>query len=486
MTAAWSFGRKIGTAFGVMVALSVLVAGVCFWAVTNVSAQKDQVIADTMNSLVSAEHLRALAEGRAASLRGFLISDKNGSLHEYEADDAAMGLALVELQRHSASGALEPVARSNEAYRVAAREAVELRRTTPTFDAIEAFFTNRAKPAQRGLISDIEAFVALEKVELERATAAANATASSSLTAAAVLVVLCAGIAMALALTLTRSLSRQIGNAVGHVQSSSTELQSAAGQQATAAREQATAMAEISTTIRELLATSRQIAASAQRVSTMASQTANSCMTGDQTVGRARSSIQAIARQVDRIVEHMLELGRKSQQIGLVLDIVSELSEQTNILAINATIEAAGAGEAGRRFSVVADEIRKLADRMGASTKEIRALIEDVRGAVNTTVMATETGSKAAESGAREFASVADQFGQIMSLVGNTTEAAKEIELSTKQQSTAVEQINVAIAGVAQTTREAEVSSGQTSQTANQLTTLSRDLMRVVHPQHAA
>jgi methyl-accepting chemotaxis protein len=176
----------------------------------------------------------------------------------------------------------------------------------------------------------------------------------------------------------------------------------------------------------------------------------------------------------------MLELGKKSQQIGSVLEIVSELAEQTNILAINATIEAAGAGEAGRRFTVVADEIRKLADRVAGSTKEIRTLIEDVRGAVNSTVMTTETGSKAVEAGARQFAEVAASFKQIADLVGTTTEAAREIELSTKQQSTAVEQVNVAIANVAQAARETEASSGQTLQTASQLAVLSHELLRLV------
>src|SRR6202167_1552416 len=113
----------------------------------------------------------------------------------------------------------------------------------------------------------------------------------------------------------------------------------------------------------------------------------------------------------------MLDLGKKSQEIGSVLDIVSELAEQTNILAINATIEAAGAGDTGKRFGVVADEIRKLADRVATSTKEIRGLIDDVRSAVNTTVMATETGTKAVDSGARQFGDVATAFNEISGLV---------------------------------------------------------------------
>ena len=278
---------------------------------------------------------------------------------------------------------------------------------------------------------------------------------------------------------MTSSLTKQIGTAVGHVQSSSAELQAAANQQATGAKEQATAMSEITTTISELLATSRQIAESAQRVAQIAEQTARR-RAHRPWHGRhwRRIDIGGIRRQVDQIVAHMLELGKKSQQIGAVLEIVSELAEQTNILAINATIEAAGAGESGKRFAVVADEIRKLADRVGGSTKEIRTLIEDVRSAVNTTVMATESGSKAVDAGTRQFGDVAAAFKQIAGLVTTTTEAAREIELSTKQQTTAVEQVNVAIANVAQASKETEASAGQTLQTASQLAALCRRTCR--------
>jgi methyl-accepting chemotaxis protein len=282
---------------------------------------------------------------------------------------------------------------------------------------------------------------------------------------------------------ISRSLAAQIGAAVHHIQTSSAELQSAANQQATGAKEQASAMSEISTTISELLATSRQIAESARRVSEIAEQTAGAARSGDLTVEKGHESISGIRRQVDTIVHHMLDLGKKSQQIGAVVDIVLELAEQTNILAINASIEAAGAGDAGRRFGVVADEIRKLADRVGGSTKEIRGLIDDVRSAVNTTVMTTETGSKAVEAGADQFGRVAAAFGQIGAQVATTTEAAKEIELSTKQQATAVEQVNVAITNVSQASKETEVSTGQTLRTAAELSHLSRELLRLVQPQ---
>jgi methyl-accepting chemotaxis protein len=282
---------------------------------------------------------------------------------------------------------------------------------------------------------------------------------------------------------ITTSLGKQVGTAVKHIQSASTELQSAANQQASGSREQATAMTEIATTISELLATSRQIAESAQRVSQIAGQTAGSARTGDSTVSRGAEAIATVRRQVDAIVTHMLELGKKSQHVGAVLDIVAELAEQTNILAINATIEAAGAGETGRRFAVVADEIRKLADRVAGSTKEIRGLVDDVRSAVNTTVMTTETSSKAVDAGSRQFSEVATAFEQIVGRVATATDAAKEIELSTKQQASAVEQVTLAITSVAQATRESEASTGQTLQTASELASLSRDLLKLVQPQ---
>jgi methyl-accepting chemotaxis protein len=314
----------------------------------------------------------------------------------------------------------------------------------------------------------------------------AEASAASGKSTIVLGTLLCLVVTLLAGFTLTRSLSVQIGTAVGLVQSSSTELQAAANQQATGAKEQATAMNEITTTISELMATSRQIAESSQRVAQIAGQTAGAAQSGEATVDTAHESINAIRRQVDLIVSHMLELGKKSQQIGAVLDIVSELAEQTNILAINATIEAAGAGEAGRRFTVVAEEIRKLADRVGGSAKEIRTLIDDVRGAVNSTVMTTESGSKVVDAGSKQFGEVALALKQIVSQVSTTTEAAREIELSTKQQATAVEQVNVAIANVAQATRETEASSGQILQTASQLTNLSGDLLRLVRPQALA
>jgi CHASE3 domain sensor protein len=287
------------------------------------------------------------------------------------------------------------------------------------------------------------------------------------------------------AVLIGRSLERNLRTAIMQVQGSSSELHTSASQQATGAREQASATTEISTTVKELLSTSRQIASSAQQVARVADETAGAARTGNETVQHAQEAIDAVSRQVDAIVNHMLELGKRSQEIGGILDIINELAEQTNILAINATIESAGAGEHGRRFAVVAEEIRKLADRVGGATKDIRVLIDEIRAASNTTIMATEDGSKAVQSSAKQFTEVAGGFRHIAELVRTNLDVAREIELSTQQQTTAVEQVNTAIMEVAHTARESEISSSQTLRTATRLIELSKQLNAIIDSRSA-
>lgn len=481
-----TFGQKLGAGFAVSVALTLVVAVLAIYALRSVVEGKDHVITVNAENVIDAGRLALARERAVSAARSFLLTPSEPDLRELREQREVFVETLKRLRLRTNLSEerelLDRIEKSETDYQAAADRVIALRKANAPLETVQRLFDETMIPRRLDVLATLETLVALERRLGEEAKQGASSTAASATTLTSVTAALALVLAAVIAFSLTRVLGRQIGTAVGQVQSSSTELQAAANQQATGSRQQATAMSEITTTIRELLATSRQIAESAQRVAQVAEQTAGAARSGDSTVQKANESISAIRRQVDIIVTHMLELGKKSQQIGAVLEIVSELAEQTNILAINATIEAAGAGEAGKRFAVVADEIRKLADRVAGSTKEIRTLIEDVRSAVNTTVMTTETGSKAVDAGSKQFGDVTSALKQIASLVTTTTEAAREIELSTKQQTTAVEQVNVAIGNVAQATRETEASSGQTLQTASQLASLSTDLLRLVRP----
>ena len=486
----WTFGRKIAAGFAISLILLIGIGTVAYTNISKLTATSEWVT-HTHDVLEHIAGVLSMLKDAETGQRGYVITGDEAFLEPYHTGSAGVFNVLKDLRKLTADNAeqqkridaAEPLINAKLAE---LKQTIDLRRAgnvDETLKIVKGGEGKRFMDDLRGILNEMENE---ERTLLKQREDEGNAAAAGAKSVIIFGTLLCLLLVTAAGILITRSLGRQIGSSVGKIQSSSTELQAAANQQATATKEQSTAMSEISTTISELLATSRQIAESAQRVAQIAAQTAAAARSGDATVATAHDSITTIRRQVDLIVNHMLELGKKSQQIGAVLDIVAELAEQTNILAINATIEAAGANEAGKRFAVVADEIRKLADRVAGSTKEIRGLIEDVRSSVNTTIMTTEGGSKSVDAGAKQFSEVAAAFGEIASLVGTTTEAAREIELSTKQQSTAVEQVNVAITSAAQATKETEASSGQTLQTAVELSGLSHALLRIVQPQTAA
>jgi CHASE3 domain sensor protein len=485
-----TFGKKIAIGFAIAFALLVAIGAVAYRSTASLTSTSYAVT----HTYVVLEHIAGildLLKDAETGQRGFVITGEESFLEPYQKAGSGIARQVRELRDLIADN-------PNQQKRIAAMEPLitakldELKRTidvrkrsgfAPTAEVVKAGEGKKVMDDIRQIAAQMEQE---ERELLKRRGEEVELAASGARTTIIWGTLFCLVFVTAAGVFLTRSLTTQIASAVQHIQGSSTELQSASNQQATSAKESATSMTEITTTIVELLATSRQIAESAQRVAGVAEQTAGAARSGEGTVQKANDSIAGIRRQTDLVVNHMLDLGKKSQQIGAVLDIVSELAEQTNILSINATIEAAGAGESGKRFAVVADEIRKLADRVAGSTKEVRTLIDEVRGAVNTTVMATETGSKAVDTGSRQFDEVAASFRQIAGLVATTREAAREIELSTKQQTTAVEQVNVAIANTAQATKETEASSAQMLQTASELAHLSRNLLRLVQPQAAA
>jgi methyl-accepting chemotaxis protein len=479
----WTFGRKVGAGFAAT-AVALVIIAVTGYRSTKTLIDTNRLVTHTQAVRAQIATLLVNLLNAETGQRGFVITGRDDFLTPYSDALPVIDSTYADLRRLVADNPsqlarLDQLRASTDAKLAELRKVIDLRRTSS--EAAVAIVNNGTGKQYMDTARQIVKAMDDDETELllqrNHDAEVASEFATTIMLWGSVAATLAA---IVLGWLITASLSKQIGAVVRNMKTSSTELQTAANQQASGASEQATAMTEIATTISELLATSRQIAQSAQRVAQIAQDTATTARTGATVVARGNDASLAVRRQVDLVVQHMLELGKKSQQVGAVLDIVSELAEQTNILAINATIEAAGAGEAGRRFGVVADEIRNLADRVGASTKEIRAMVEDVRSAVNTTVMATEAGSKAVEAGAGQVTEMATAFTQIAGLVGTTTDAAREIELSTKQQATAVEQVNVAITNVTQATRETETSAAQTLQTSRQLATLSTELLQLV------
>jgi methyl-accepting chemotaxis protein len=484
MRRSWTIGQQI--IIGSALPLLMLVClGAFSYHTSQEQIETSRSVTHTHAVIEGIEDVLSSIKDAQTGQRGFVITGQEDFLEPYQAAIETITADLKELRKQTADNAqqqrrldaLEPLVRDKLAHLA---ETIALRRR----DGFEAAGRLISSTKGKQLMDDIRriaADMAAEERELLRQREVEATQASSRFTR-----VLAGGVGGTMLLVLlaafviVRGIHRQIGTTVQYMLSASAELQAAAAQQAKGAKGQVAASTEVATTMRELVTTSRQIAESAQRVMQIATDTAVATRTGDQMVHEAQRAIELVKHHVDRIVTHMLELGKRSQDIGGILDVINELSERTNILAINATIEAAGAGESGRRFSVVADEIRKLADRVAGSTKDIRMLIEEIRAASNTTVMATEDGAKAADGCLRQFAEMTSSLRRITESVSNTAQASREIELSTKQQTTAVEQVSAAIGDVAQTARETDASSGQTLETAAQLAGTAKGLAKLI------
>ncbi len=265
-------------------------------------------------------------------------------------------------------------------------------------------------------------------------------------------------------------MTENLGEIVGQIDTAAAETVTASQAQAQGAKNQSVTTEEMTSTVSELLASTKKMAENATSVSDQADLAAKECASGKVSVESTVHGIKGIHERVEKIAAHMLELGSKSQEISGVLDIITELSEQTNLLSLNASIEAAGAGEAGKRFAVVASEIRKLAERATDSTGEIRSLIDGVQETVNATIMATEEGTKSVAEGVRLTEEVDKSFGRIAEQVASTTESVKAIELGSRQQTTAVEQMEGAVKNV-------DTAAQETAETARQLDTNAQALL---------
>jgi methyl-accepting chemotaxis protein len=479
-----TFGRQLAAGFAIAL-FFVIAVGALAIRNTNALIDTSKLVAHSHAVLTASDALLLALVNAETGQRGYVITGNDSFLEPYRGAEAEAREAVAKL-RELLRGDAAQTARLEKAWPLIAAKfdtnelRVETRRTKGAAAAQAQVASEKGLKTMQALRAALGDLTGEEHDRLERRAAEADALAAATRNAMAAGAAL-ATLGMALVGFFTvRAVTNRVGAGVQSLRSSSFELQAVANQQAAGAGQQSTSMNEIAATMRELIASSRQIAEGARHVAAIATETAAAARAGEQAVADAQEAQATIRRHVDAIVGHMLELGRKTQQIGAVLEIIKELSDQTNIVAINATIEAMGAGEHGRRFAAVADELRKLADRVAESTKEIRPLVEEVRAAAGTTVMATEGGAKAVDEGTKQFLELATAFRQIVAQVAATNDAARTIELSTHQQATAVEQVHLAIGDAAQAARDAEASSQQTLQTATQLTGLSRELSALV------
>jgi twitching motility protein PilJ len=268
----------------------------------------------------------------------------------------------------------------------------------------------------------------------------------------------------------------RVRKAAVDVQSSANDILVASEEMANGATQQDQEITNTSSAVEELTVSMKQVSNNAEASAEAARRALDAAEQGNRSVRDTLEGMQRIRASVQATAKKIKSLGDRSLEISEIINVINDITEQTNLLALNAAIEAARAGEAGRGFAVVADEVRKLAEHSRTATKDIAALIKAIQAETNEAVVVMEEGTKEVEVGAR----LADQAGKaldaISSVVRQSAELVQEISLASKQQVRGTEGVANAMQIISNITRQTSQGARQTARTVEQLVKLSEQL----------
>lgn len=262
------------------------------------------------------------------------------------------------------------------------------------------------------------------------------------------------GLALVNMINNLRNITEEIQSEVTNLTSSSQEIVASISQIATTAAETAAAVTETTTSVEELKQTALVTEEKAKDVLSTSEETLQIVATSEKLLQTTMDDMGQISTKMQAISEGIVKLSEHSQTIGEIIDTVNDLAEQSNLLAVNAAIEAAKAGEHGKGFVVVAQEIRTLAEQSKAATIQVRSILNEIQNSTTAAVLATEQGAKAVEKGVQQSAQTNDSM-QILSMsVTRVTQAANQIAISSQQQFVGVDQMTTAMNNISEATTQ--------------------------------
>jgi methyl-accepting chemotaxis protein len=273
-----------------------------------------------------------------------------------------------------------------------------------------------------------------------------------------------------------RTFVREINEAALRLSSSANQVLAASTQHETSSTEQAAAIHETTATMEELKHASAQIAENAGSVARVAEETLGAARAGRGAIGEFIQAMQQIRSDGVAVADSITKLSKRVERIGTVVEVIDEIADRSDLLALNAALEGSRAGEAGKGFSIVAAEMRRLAENVMESTKEIKNLITEIREAT----AAADASKTATESGEKLGAVAAQAVEGILAGVQETSDAARVIYLATQQQRTATEQVVASMAEIEDVTRQTTQASKQATGAAAELTQLAGRLAELI------
>ena len=275
-------------------------------------------------------------------------------------------------------------------------------------------------------------------------------------------------------------LIRQVNEAVQNTASSAMQISSTAEGLAAATQEQSAQADDVATAVEEMSRTITENAMSANKTAEVAKENGRIAKEGGQVVTLTVNKMRDIAKVVKNSAENIQKLGESSKQIGEIISVIDDIADQTNLLALNAAIEAARAGEQGRGFAVVADEVRKLAERTTEATKQIAVMIKGIQSETEAAVNAMNKGNEEVNSGIELADKAGQSLQQILVSTQEVIDMINQIAAASEEQSATSEEISKNVTSISKVTAESAQHVEEVAHTADDLAKMTNQLAELM------
>ncbi len=527
-------GKRLGVGFGILGLMMIVLVVAGITATARMNSRLEEIAnVNSIKTQSAYEAMDAVKTLQATMLTGFVQKDEASRVKMTEIvgeTDRRLSKSLGNLDKLEHSEKVRNIIKAlqeNQVGGIAVSKKVAEGANAGHFEAALTLFTGTIGAKAAELFDLCHQLIQFQKDEVAARAAEAHSTYRNTIILMVMMGAVILGIAVGLTIVLTKSISVPIGRAVAvtemlaagkltadvvvdrtdefgdqaaalkgmiekwrgiigdikqvsdGVASAGTQLSASAGQMSNGASQQAERAHQVATASEEMSQTVEDIARNATSIAATAAQAAKTAKDGGTTVEAAVKEVGEIASTVEESASHITSLSELSEKIGDIIGIINEIADQTNLLALNAAIEAARAGEHGRGFAVVADEVRKLAERTTGATSEVSGIIREIQSNVTSAVASIDHVTAKVDKGVDLSSKAGAELRTIVKSVEDLQQMVQQIATAIEEMSATSDQISKDIESISNISGDTSQSSSEVLKASNELSRLGVDLQGI-------